>query len=270
MMSALEELQLFFAGTIQRPVRVAEQPEALGRTPGFIAGNDRLSPTAQLEIYREQFWLRHVDALAEDFATLHHLLGHDDFTTFVERYIETHPPTDFSLRDLGAKVSAFVASHPAYRDDTLLLDCARLEWAFVDAFDAADVAPLDPLAITSVPEDAWDAARLSFHPSMQPLALGHGAHEYRELIRKGEDPPRPVPAPVRLVVYRGPETLQYIEIEPLAFDLLERLARGEALGKACETIAASAGDAGAAELEEKVGGWFQQWAAFGWISAIVT
>jgi len=268
--NSLASMQSFFATAICQPVAVEDQPAGRVRVPELIAGNCRLSPTAQLEIYREQFWLRHVDALAEDFVTIRHLLGHDGFTTLVERYLEAHPPSDFSLRDLGAKVAAFVATHPAYRDDTLIVECARLEWAFVDAFDAADVAPLDATAIASVPEDAWPSARLSFHPSVQRVALSHATHDYRAAVRRGDDPPRPPPGPVSVVVYRGPETLQYVEVEPLAFELLERLARGETLGPACETVAAGAGEEGAAELEAKVGGWFQFWAASGWLSAVAT
>jgi hypothetical protein len=269
-MSGLTEMQSFFATAICQPLAVEDQPDGRARTPELIAGNARLSPTAQLEVYREQFWLRHVDALAEDFVTIHHLLGHDAFTTLVERYLAAHPPIDFSLRDLGAKLPGFVASHPAYREDTLIVECARLEWAFVDAFDAADVAPLDSASIASIPEDAWPAVRLSFHPSMQRVALSHATHDYRAAVRRGEDPPRPTPLPVCVVVYRGAETLQYIEVEPLAFNLLERLATGEALGPACESIAASAGEEGAADLEAKVGGWFQLWAASGWVSALTT
>jgi len=266
----LAELQSFFVGAICQPTAVVEQPAALVGAPTHIAGNSRLTPTAQLEIYREQFWLRHVDALVEDFATIHQVLGHDAFNTLVERYLDAHPPTDFSLRDLGAKFPAFVETHEAYRDDPLLADCARLEWAFVDAFDAADVPPLDPSSIAAIPEDAWPSARLSFHPSVHRVSLSHPAHEYRAAVRKGEDPARPALRRVCVVVYRGPETLLYIEVEPLAFELLERLAAGESLGTACESIAADAGDAGAAELEEKVGGWFQTWAASGWVSAVTT
>jgi hypothetical protein len=264
----LSEMQSFFAGAIRQPLAVADQPAVRGQTPEFIAGNSRLSPIAQLEVYREQFWMRHVDALAEDFVTIHQLVGHDGFNTLVERYLEAHPPTDFSLRDLGARLPAFLETQEAYREDRLLVDCARLEWAFVDAFDAPDLPPLDPTSIASIPEDAWPLARLSLHPSVQLVSLAHPTHEYRAAVRKGDDPARPPLRAAHVVVYRGPETLLYIEIESLAFELLQRLSRGETLGEACESIAAHAGDAGAAELEEKVGGWFQLWAASGWVSAV--
>jgi hypothetical protein len=267
-MPPLDALQSSFAASIRRSVAVADQPGGPTLAGDIAAGNARLSPTAQLEVYREQFWLRHVGALEEDFVTLVHLLGHDRFHALAERYLEAHPPTAFSLRDLGADMGSFVASHPDYSGDPLLVDCARLEWAFVEAFDAADAPPLDAAALTSIPEDAWSGARLTLHPSVQRVALAHPTHDYRAAVRAGSDPPRPDAVPTHVVVYRGPETLQYIDIEPLAFELLDHLARGETLGDACEAVAV--GEGLEAELEEKVGGWFQFWAAYGWISAITT
>jgi hypothetical protein len=263
---SLEEMQAFFAHAIRQPVGVDDQSGAGDATPRFVAGNSRLSPTAQLEVYREQFWLRHVGALEEDFVTLHHLLGHDGFRTLAERYLDAHPPIDFSLRDLGARLPGFVAAHAAYGEDALLVDCARLEWAFVEAFDAPDRDPLDPAMIAAIPEDAWSGVRVSLHPSVQLVALAHPSHEFRAAVRSGKDPVRPTPTPTYVVVYRGLETLQYIDIDPLAFELLERLAKDETLGDACEALAAS--EDRSAELEAKVGSWFQFWAASGWVSAV--
>jgi hypothetical protein len=268
----LPEAQAFFAHAIRQPVPVEAQPGAALVTPRLIAGNARLTPTEQLEIYREQFWLRHVDALEDDFATIVHLLGHDGFHALAERYLDAHPPLAFSLRDLGADVATFVATASPYAADPLIADCARIEWAFVEAFDAADANPVSAEAIAAIAEDAWPLARLTFHPALQLVALAHPAHDYRAAIKRGEDPiPRPAATPVHVAVYRGPETLQYVEVEPLAFDLLERLVRGERLGDACEQVAASVADGKGEELlEAKVGGWFQFWAASGWVTAIAT
>ena len=57
--------------------------------------------------------------------------------------------------------------------------------------------------------------------------------------------------------------MKYLDIEPGAFALLERLARGEALSAACEAVAAEEPAVG-----EKVGPWFQEWAAYGWIADV--
>jgi hypothetical protein len=265
----LADSQKFVARALQATVIVDDQPEGPSVTPRFVAGSARLTPTAQLEIYREQFWLRHVDAIKDDYATLFALLGHDAFHSLAEAYLAAHPPTAFSLRDLGADLPVFVATHAPYSEDRLLLDCARLEWAFVEAFDAADATPIAAEAIAAVDEDAWAGARLSFHPALYVVSLEYPAHDYRTIVRRGEDVPRPERAPAHVAIYRGTESLQYVEIEPLANALYERLAHGEPLGDACEAVASTVPH-GALLLEEKVGAWFQFWAASGWITAIQT
>jgi hypothetical protein len=265
---ALRDIQSFMASVIQRPGSVREHPVSSAQTERLVGPNLRLSPVEQLDVYRQQFWLRHVDALKEDFVSVHHLLGEGGFEALCERYIAAHPPTSFTLRDLGDRFAEFLDATEPYRSDALLIDCARLEWAFVEAFDASDAPPLDTQAIATAPEDAWAGARVVLHPSVQSLRLSHPAHLYRAQVREGADPPRPEPMRTCVVVYRGAEKLLYIAIEPLASLLLDLLAAGTPLAPACESVAKDAGIANASELEPRVGAWFQAWTGYGWISRV--
>jgi hypothetical protein len=264
-MSSLHELQGFFAKAALGTKTVEESVDPL-LVKACATGNARLSSAAQLEIYREQFWMRHVSALVEDFGTVHHLLGHDAFNAMCEEYLATYPNADFSLRDLGAKLTRFLAEREPYKSDALLLDCARAEWAFVDAFDAADAPPLEVSVLATLPEEAWSNMRLTLHPSVQRVAMSYPAHELRALVKTGEDAPRPSPCETHLVVFRGKDGLEYLTIDPLAFALLGKLAEGATLGAACDELATD--EAVTAVLEDRIGGWFQSWAAYGWISAI--
>lgn len=266
--TTLSEVQALMGAALLRTVPVDGDVALASATERIVAQGVRLSPLAQLEIYREQFWLRHVGAMKEDFVTLHHLLGDDAFRELCEAYLAAHPPTSFTLRDLGDRFVDFVGRTEPWAKDAFLHDCARLEWAFVDAFDAPDAPPLDPSSLSEASEDAWSTARVALHPSVQLVAMAHPAHLFRAEVKADKSPERPMPAPTHVVVYRGPEKLMYIAIEALAFELLERLARGVALAAACEEVAASAGVAEAADLEGKVGEWFQAWAAYGWVSRV--
>jgi len=65
--SELQRLQRWVVEHLQSR-RGLPQSEAVSREArGRLTGNDRLSPVEQLEIYREQFWLRHTASLVEDF-----------------------------------------------------------------------------------------------------------------------------------------------------------------------------------------------------------
>ena len=258
----LSAIQSFMERALQSTAPLADHPELAARTPSMIAGNERLSPVEQLDIYREQYWLRHEGALEEDFVSLVSLLGDDGFCALAHAYLAANPPDSYTLRDLGAKLAAFVESHAPYASDPLVADLARLEWAFVEAFDAPDAPPLDTSALATASEDDWARAKIVLHPSVQRVVLEHPADAYRAAARRGESPERPEKSRVHMIVYRGSESLQYIDVEPIAFALLERLAAGEPLALACERVADGA------DIEDRVGAWFQQWSSYGWIAEV--
>jgi len=265
-MSRLEELQRLFGESIVREAPLEESDEARSAAEEVAAGSHRLSPLAQLSVYREQFWIRHVGCLAEDYATLQALLGETGFETLVAAYLGAHPPTKFRLRDLGERLPSFVAERSPWAEDALLADVARVEWAFVDAYDAADAPPLDAASLGGVAEDAWSGARLTFHPSLQPLALRHPANDLRIAFRTQQRVERPEPADTFLVIYRRDLLLYAEALDELAFALLTRLMAGETLGEAGERVGQSSGRG--AEVEAKIGEWFARWASLGWLSRI--
>ena len=243
-------------------------PDMVERASRAVSGNARLSPVEQLDIYREQFWARHVHSLEEDFAIALHLLGERAFFELASGYLCETPPRSFDLRCLGATLPEFAASHDPWSRDALVCESMRLDWAYMEAFDALDAPPFDPQTIASATEDAWPHAKLVLHPSVRRLALGYPLLGMREALRRGEKPDRPAAAPEHLVVYRQGEWLHCHAIERTAFDLLEALAGGEELGAACESAAKASEIEDADALGPKVGEWFQQWTASGWIREV--
>lgn len=266
--AALLEMQAFLSGAFRSPRALAERPELEARMAAIATGNDRLSPVGQADVYREQFWFRHIASLKEDFPTLRHLLGSDAaFELLCERYLEAHPPRDFLLRDLSADMGRFLSTDARYDTDTLLIDCARVEWAFIDAYDAADAKPFDPSALIGAAEDALFGAKLIMQPALRLVAMQNPAHELRESVRAGVAPERPAPRAVHLAIFRTGEVLRSIELEPAAFAVVQALLAGAPLGEACNRAI----EAGADETEvgAKLGQWFQWWTQWGWLERIV-
>jgi hypothetical protein len=260
----LSEIQEFMGVAIRQPRPLAGIADIARDTPAIVAGNERLSPVEQLDIYREQFWLRHVGALEEDYRTLAHVLGEDGFRALCEAYLAACPPDSFTLRDLGARLPSFVERTQPWADDALVVDLSRYEWAFVEAFDAADAPPLDAQAIAAASEDDWARAKIELAPSLQRVCARHPVDLLRAAVQKGEDAPRPAEKDVCLVVWRGPDAMKYIDVEPGAYALLARLAVGEPLASACENVAQQEPSVG-----DKVGAWFQEWSKMGWIARVV-
>ena len=252
----MSDLQTTIARALQSSEPVGERNEAAR----FTTGNSKLAPHEQIEIYREQFWLRHVKSLRDDFATLDYLLGKEDFEKLCRAYLAAHPPDHFRLRDLSAKMESFIAS---YAKDSLLADCARIEWALCEAFDAADVPPLDPNVIASIAEDDWPRAHLDLHPSVRVFECAYPVKVFREAVRKGDKPARPEKEASFYVAHRRSSTLWVEPIERASFHLLSALRDGRTLGEACE-IAAQHDP----ETEAKLGEWFQRWVSLTWIANV--
>lgn len=263
-MRDLSDIQTFVADAIQRRRSLVDDPAMVEASRAIAAGNDRLSPVEMVDVYREQFFLRHVGALREDYPALAHRLGEEGFDDLACAYLAAIPPADFSLRDLGQKLPGFLAEAAPWSADRALADLARFEWAYVDAWDAADAPPLDPAKIAAMPEDGWPRARVVFHPSLTLLDLSIAAHRYRAAVRAEESPPPPAPERTMCAVYMGPEMLECADLDPRAYALVTRLARGVPLGEACEQAVAATG-ADAASLEAELGGWFSEWTSRGWV-----
>jgi hypothetical protein len=262
-------------GSLQRALSDAIRSTATRREAGVSAraanlvvpGVRGVQPAERLEIYREQFWVRHLSNLEEDYPTLRWVVGASAFRELASDCLQAFPPRTWNLERLGQDVPSFVEGRPVPQ---LGLDAARLDWAFMEAFAAADVPPFDPKVLAEVPEDAWPGARIVFHPSLRPLALSHPVHSLREAIQRGDSPERPAPEVTWAVVWRDPACyLKAVAIDEPAFELLSSLRAGAALGVACERLAAGGrAPTDGVPLERRISLWFQQWTASAWLSSV--
>jgi Putative DNA-binding domain len=135
----------------------------------YIRPNDRLSSFERLEIYNRQYWFRLISAVSEDFPTLNALLGSKRFDPLILAYLNDNPSTSWTLRDLGAKLPGFLEVHPRLtgRRHRLAVDVARLEWAYVDAFDRKHRTPLTMEEAQAIGSES----RVSLQPHLQLLEL---------------------------------------------------------------------------------------------------
>ncbi|MCC6646063.1 MAG: putative DNA-binding domain-containing protein [Polyangiaceae bacterium] len=259
-MKRLAELQRELSAALRSPRPIWQDDGTRALADRVVRGQPRLSAARQLELYREQFFFRHLDAVAEDFPALVEALGWDAFEEVTTAYLAAHPPTSFSLRDLAARLPDFLEGRAA----PAAVDLARLEWALVEAFDAADAPPIDAAKVTAA-GDALDRATITLDASLTLLALGAPVHEVRERLAGGEATALPEARPTWLVVYRRELDLDWREVPPLAHAALSALSRGLPLSDALDEVAARCAPDELGTLEAEIGGWFRQWVADGWI-----
>lgn len=260
----LEQLQRFVVDAIQSGPSPGE--------PSHVRESVRgMTPAERVEVYREQFRLRHLKNLTDDYPTLAWAIGGGEpFAGLVTEYLAAHPPRTWDLQRLGTDMPRFVGAHARWSVDESACDAALLDWAFMEIFDAADAPPLDTSLLASTPEDRWPSARMELLPALRLVALRSGLHEVRDVLKRGGQatPARPPRAEIRVAVWRdGACFLRCAALEPDAYALLVRLQEGDALGPACEAVAKAAGQ-DASLFGERVGAWFQEWTTRGWITGL--
>src|SRR5689334_17373808 len=160
----LEQLQRAVFDVVRQPLtddeRMREQTLD-GRSTKAIAEeiikpNDRLTSVERLEIYNRVYWFRILSSLAEDFPGLRAVIGQRRFDKLLVAYLNDCPSQSFTLRNLGSRLEAWLRRHPALTRGVgrLALDMVRLEWADIEAYDAAEHSPLTSADLASIGENS--------------------------------------------------------------------------------------------------------------------
>ncbi|NUP04609.1 MAG: DUF2063 domain-containing protein [Polyangiaceae bacterium] len=272
---SLRSVQSFLTDAFRRPAPVAGDESLRASCAMHVTSNDRLTPAEQVDIYRRQYWLRHDDALHDDFPTLAAALGHDGWHSLVRDYLVAHPPSTPSLRDLGVNMPAFLERWDGLPEglEALCLEAARYEIAFLDVFDGADPPPLDPKLVASLSPNDWERATFVLSPLVKRFELQYPVNVLRLVVRDDASTDvrewaRQNAKPTSLALFRKDLVVHYEELVPDAFRMLDALAEGKSLIEACSIVAEGKSEADATALGRSVGDWFRRWSSWGFIAKI--
>jgi hypothetical protein len=267
-------LQRRFASALREPLtgtsraRTELPPRVRAVSQDFIsAAQDLITPSAtldpvgRLELYHRQYWYRLLDSLAEDFPALRLLLGDAAFWSLLEAYLAEEAPQSFTLRHLGASLGDFIARHPdRFPLPVHAEELARLEYALMAAFEAAELPAVSPEELTS--------ASLRLQPHLQLFAFRTPADALWRRAAEGRPAPGRVrlapPRPVRFVaVYRDDLKLEVERIPRDAHAILTGIANTACLEAA---LAEAASALPARRATEMVSRWFATWTTRRWLA----
>ncbi len=219
----------------------------------------------------------------EDFPGLRMVVGARAFHALSVAYLSMHPSRSFTLRNLGAHLAEWLSAHPEFtgRRHRLAVDVARIEWAFVEAFDAAERAPLTLGQIATL--DA--GSRLALQPHLQLIALDYPADDLALSLHKREKrqateasisddemdaPAAKLPRLRRratwLAAHRVDHSVYYLRLRREEFATLSAIRRGLALAEALDAGFADS-RLTLAQRPRLIRAWFARWAELGWICA---
>lgn len=287
----LEQLQRAMFDVVRQPLTEDERMRERtldGRSTKEIAEeivkpNDRLSSVERLEIYNRVYWFRILSSLADDFPGLRAVVGQEKFDKIILNYLTELPSESFTLRNLGSRLESWLRLHPEFSpgQERIALDIVRLEWADIEAYDAAEFPKLTLEELRALGDDPV------FHlqPNLFLLDLAYPVDEFLLQVRETEEPesdiasnvvvmehsdekprkqyPLPKAKKTYLAVHRQDNTVYFKRLKPEAFALLRALQQRQPLSQAIE----SSVNWSRKKLErvmEQLHDWFANWSGLGW------
>ena len=232
----------------------ARGPEARSAVDAMVAGDPRLPAIARLEIYADMYFVRIHDVLADEYAKTAAAVGAAAFHELVLDYLDQRRPDHPSMREVGARLPAFLATHPATAGRPWLAELARLERARLEMVDGADAETLTLEDLRAFPPERFALLRVRLVPSH---ALFAAQFDVVSLWRSEDPAALPGSSPAALLVWRRELEVLHRAVDGEEADWLRRV---EACDVTFEELCAGLGrgrteEAAAARAFELVGRW---------------
>ena len=201
----------------------------------WIAAGNGIDATRRLDVYRNAYYIRLQEALAHDFPVLLAYMGEPAFGQEMAGYLKVCPSISPSLRQLGERLPRYLSS----RNKPQSADLARLEWAVLEAFDAADASVLMAEVLQRIPPDNWQDLRFELHPSVILLEVSAPVHAFWNAHRQQQPlPDCQTDATLPLLVWRSPGGPTVKPVSTEYHTLLGSLRDGQSFAQACERLLA--------------------------------
>lgn len=133
--------------------------------PSAVAGPRGKGAAKRYAVYRNNVTVSLIEALAATFPATRRIVGDDFFRAMARTHVRTTPPTSPLLFEYGRHFPGFIASCEHTRAMPWLADVARIERAWLDAYHAADAAPLAPEGLAMIPAERLPEVALMAHPA---------------------------------------------------------------------------------------------------------
>lgn len=133
--------------------------------PAGLIGPDGLNAPKRFNVYRNNVIVSLYEALGQSFPAIKTLLGEDYFNALARAFVQEHPPKSPVLLWYGAEFFDFLDAFPPLEAYPYLGDVARLEWAWLQAYHAADETPMDPGVLGNMDPEHVGLAQFEKHPA---------------------------------------------------------------------------------------------------------
>jgi hypothetical protein len=208
----------------------------------LVRGDQRLSAVQRLDIYANMYFFRLRDILRGDYPAVAACLGETGFHNLITEYLLACPSTNQSVRNVGARLPAFLRTHTVGQERPWLPELAALELARIDVFDGPDAEPLTVEQLRALAPEAFATLPLELIPCHRLLDVQFAVHDVWRQVDAGladdEEPAAPPPEARGLLVWRQDVAVYHRAVDALECRALARVLEGAPFGLVCELIAA--------------------------------
>ncbi|GEP53066.1 HvfC/BufC N-terminal domain-containing protein [Reyranella soli] len=232
-------------GDLQR----AFQDYLLAASDGFqgaVRDTSKADRLTLLDVYRDGYALRLIEALTTDYPGVMAMAGPADFDHMARAYIASHPSRRPSVRWYGRDLADFLSSTEPYRRTPAAAEMARFEWALGEAFDSPDVTPITADALMALPQEAWETLAFATLPSLRRLILAFEvpqAWQRREEVQPGDLLVERAPGPLTWAIWRPDLVSNFRSLDTDEAAMLDALVEGRSFPELCEAVAPFTGEA---------------------------
>ncbi|MEQ9609450.1 MAG: DNA-binding domain-containing protein [Kiloniellaceae bacterium] len=225
-MPRLADLQADFAAALADP--------ALPAPPG-LTRQTALAQSRRFDVYRNNRMVSLIEAMEAAFPVVQRLVGADFFKAAAKAYIRRFPPRSPVLLLYGESFGDFLEDFEPAAGVPYTGDVARLEWARLAAYHAADAEPLSIARLAELPQELLPDLSFALHPSLHLLKSRWPAASLWA-VTSGADPSRAVDMRVgeAVAVLRPMLSVEVRVLPPGGYAFLSALAAGNSLSAAAE------------------------------------
>ena len=198
-----------------------------------------------LDVYRDGYALRLIEALTTDYPGLMAMAGAADFEHMARAYIAAHPSRHPSIRCYGRGLADFLARTSPYSATPAAAEMARFEWALGEAFDSPNATPVTADALMALPQEAWETLSFTALPSLRRLTLAFEAPQAwqrRAEVEAGDLEVGRAPESLIWAIWRPDLVSNFRSLDHDEAAMLDALVEGRSFPDLCETIAPLAGE----------------------------
>ncbi|MCV0393865.1 MAG: DNA-binding domain-containing protein [Rhizobiaceae bacterium] len=211
--------------------------------PEVIAGPNGKSAKKRYDVYRNNVTVSLINALSDTFPATQRIVGEEFFRAMARLHVRQSPPTSPLLSDYGRDFPDFIEDFEHARNLPYLADVARIERAWLDAYHAADAAPLHGHMLTAIPPETLGQAVFTTHPATRVVRSRFAAVTIFSVNRRNEPFGRVKAGEPEDALVTRPRLEVFVRrLPPGGARFLESLMAGEPFRKAVDAALEEDGD----------------------------